>query len=106
VAAYATFIQGIVGGGGGSTPTAPRNVKARGGNDKINVTWKVPVSDGGSPITSYQITTTPATTTTTVPASQFKATLTGLANGTYTVTVKGVNANGAGAGASATATVT
>jgi len=37
------------------TPGAPVLLSAVGGSRKVTLTWAVPLSDGGSPITSYQI---------------------------------------------------
>jgi parallel beta-helix repeat protein len=36
-------------------PTAPQNLQATSGDRYINLTWEVPFSDGGSPITMYNI---------------------------------------------------
>lgn len=44
---------GSSGGGGGSAPTAPKNVKAFGSATSIIVTWQTPDDDGGHTITSY-----------------------------------------------------
>ncbi|MFQ5910556.1 MAG: fibronectin type III domain-containing protein [Thermoplasmata archaeon] len=38
-----------------SPPSPPRDLKAQAGNQSITLTWKEPVSDGGSPITNYSI---------------------------------------------------
>jgi Fibronectin type III domain len=67
--------------------------------DSVTVTWGVPFSDGGSPITSYTVTPfngsialTPVTVT-----SGTSATVTGLTPGTfYTFTVSATNAIGTG----------
>jgi secreted trypsin-like serine protease len=107
VAAYASFIESIVSGGGGETvPGAPERVGARGGPGTIKVVWKAPTDDGGSPILMYRVTTSPATTNITVPATQLKVTLNGLTPDTYTVRVRAVNAIGGGPAGAATATVT
>ena len=82
-------------------PATPTNVTAQPGDGQATVTWTAP-TDGGSPITSYQVTAhhdgtdepappvtgTPPTTTTTVH---------GLTNGTaYTFTVTATNTAGTG----------
>jgi len=36
-------------------PTAPINLVATSGDSYVNITWNVPSSDGGSPITNYEI---------------------------------------------------
>ena len=38
-----------------TAPTAPRNVSATNAGLEINVTWDAPESDGGSPITKYEV---------------------------------------------------
>lgn len=83
-----------------SAPGAPSDVAATAGNASATVSWTAPVSDGGSPLTSYTVTpyvgTTaqPATTVTGNPPP-LTATVNGLANGTtYTFTVTATNAAG------------
>ena len=76
-----------------STPTAPNaptGVSATAGDTTASVSWTAP-GDGGSPITSYTVTPSPAdgTVTMTGPTS---ATVTGLTDGTtYTFTVTATN---------------
>lgn len=78
-------------------PGAPANVTAVSGNLSATVTWTAPADNGFSPISSYRVTTQPATSTTTGHGGQTTATVTGLANGTaYTFLVTAVNAVGAG----------
>ncbi len=62
---------------------------------------------GGSAITGYSITSSPASTTTTQTASSSPYTFTGLTNGTaYTFTVTATNANGTSSASSASNSVT
>jgi hypothetical protein len=61
----------------------------------VTVTFEAPVSDGGSPITSYTVTASPGGLTATGPAGPI--TLTGLTVGaSYTLTVAATNAIGTG----------
>ncbi len=77
------------------TPGAPTGVMATGGDAQATVAFSPPASNGGSPITSYLVTSIPGGITATGPASPI--TVTGLANGTsYTFTVTAINAVGPG----------
>ena len=85
-------------GGTLTIPGVPTGVTAVAGNARATVSFTVPVSNGGSPITGYTVTSTPAggvdsnggTTSTT-------HLITGLVNGTpYTFTVRATNAVGPG----------
>ena len=75
---------------------APSGVSAVAADSEVTVTWTAPVSDGGSPITSYTVTAVSAgQTLTTSDGSTLTGTLTGLTNGTdYTFTVVANNAVG------------
>src|SRR5205823_1877680 len=84
-----------------TVPGPPQNPAATGGNTTVDVTWTAPSSDGGSPITNYEIYRG------TAPGGEAKVaevgnTLTfhdtGLTNGqTYYCKVAGVNSAGTGA---------
>ena len=84
-----------------TVPDAPTAVTAASGNAQATVEWVAPASDGGSPITSYELRYSPnipvptwtAPTTATTPQ-----TVNGLTNGTeYIFEVRAVNTVGASA---------
>jgi hypothetical protein len=86
-------------------PGAPTNVTATAGNGKATVRFSPPASNGGSPITSYTVTSTPGGRTATGTSSPI--TVTGLTNGTaYTFTVHATNAVGSGPKSSPSSSVT
>jgi hypothetical protein len=61
----------------------------------VTVSWTAPASDGGAPWTSYTVTTSPATTATTVPANRRSATVSGLkSHSTYRFYVVATNVAG------------
>jgi hypothetical protein len=79
-----------------AVPASPTSVVATAGNARATVSFVPPVWDGGSPILSYTVTSSPGGRTATGPASPL--TVTGLTNGTpYTFTVRATNAVGTGA---------
>jgi hypothetical protein len=72
-------------------------VTAAAGNAQASVAWTAPGSDGGQPITSYVVTSSPGGRTCTWTAGPLSCTVTGLTNGTsYTFTVRALNAVGQG----------
>jgi hypothetical protein len=91
-----------------TVPSVPTGVSATAGDRAANVTFTAPASNGGSPITRYTLTPSPAcsgctglTTTTT------GSTVSGLTNGTaYTFRVTATNAVGAGAASAPSNAVT
>ena len=79
-----------------TTPSAPTVSSATAGKGSVTVAWRKPGSDGGRPITGYQLVS--GTKTLTVDAKTTKATVTGLpAKKKVRVSVQAKNANGWGA---------
>jgi uncharacterized repeat protein (TIGR02543 family) len=86
-------------------PGAPTSVSATAGNGTAVVSWSAPSTDGGSPITSYVVTSSGGQTCT--ATSSLSCTVSGLTNGTsYTFTVQAVNAVGNSVSSSASSAVT
>ena len=81
----------------GPPPTAPLNVSATAGLGNAVVTWDAPTNDGGVPISSYTITSSPPdfSDILTMPFSPLSVIANGLTNGTsYTFTVFATNTKG------------
>jgi hypothetical protein len=73
-------------------PTAPESVQGTAGDGRVLVTWDPPANDGGSAVTSYQVTSSPGGGTCTTTGAT-NCTVLGLAVGTtYTFTVTATNA--------------
>ena len=88
-----------------TVPGAPTGVAAAAGDTQATVTFTAPASDGGSPITSYAVTSSPGSVTATGASSPI--TVTGLTNGTaYIFTVTATNAVGTGLASSPSNSVT
>ncbi len=87
-----------------SVPGPPTGVTGDSANASVVVSWTEPVSTGGTPITSYTVTSAPGGRTCTTGGTS--CTVNGLANGTpYTFTVVATNAAGSGAPSSTSAPV-
>ncbi|HWC33491.1 MAG TPA: fibronectin type III domain-containing protein [Mycobacteriales bacterium] len=97
-----------------TVPSAPTSVSAVTGNGQAAVSWAAPSSDGGSPITGYdvQYSTNNGTTWTSASATFHTSTatsqtVTGLTNGTaYLFRVAAINSVGTGPYSAASAAVT
>lgn len=86
-------------------PGPPTNVVATPGNTSADVTWNAPLSDGGSTITSYTVTSIPGNIS--ITTSGLSTTVPGLSNGTlYTFTVIATNAIGSSVSSFASSAVT
>ncbi|OMD21744.1 S-layer homology domain-containing protein, partial [Paenibacillus odorifer] len=76
-----------------TSPSAPTGLIAVAGDGEATVTFAVPDSNGGTPITNYEVTASPGNIVTVGATSPI--TVTGLANATtYSFTVKAINSAG------------
>ena len=90
---------------GATAPGSPTNIIAAAGDGTASVSWSAPASDGGSPITSYLVTSSSGQTAG-AGANASTATIGGLTNGvSYSFTVTATNAIGPGPASSASAAV-
>lgn len=85
---------------GGGPPGAPTSVVATAGNAQVSVTFVAPANNGGSPITGYTVTPSPATAgwvDNNAGSTALTHVISNLTNGTaYTFTVRATNVNGTG----------
>lgn len=88
-------------------PSAPTAVSAVAGNAQATVSWTASADDGGSPITSYTVTSVPGGLTATVAATSTSAVVTRLTNATgYRFYVTAANSAGTSAPSATSETVT
>lgn len=84
----------------GGPPSEPTAVAAAAGNTQVTVTFAAPANNGGSPITGYAVTPSPATVgwvDSNAGSTSLNHLITNLTNGTaYTFTVRATNVNGTG----------
>lgn len=74
-------------------PSAPQKVLASAKGGTVTVSWTAPAEDGGAPVTAYEVALSDGKTSTTV-TSGVTATLTGIAPGHFTATVRAQNSAG------------
>ena len=86
-------------------PGAPTGASAIAGNGQVTITFNPPASNGGSPITSYTVTSSPGSISAFAAASPI--TVGNLSNGvSYTFTVTATNAMGIGPASTASNSAT
>ncbi len=79
-------------------PGAPTGVTGAAGDASVAVSWVAPASDGGTPVTSYDVTASPGGMGCMWTSGPLTCTVSGLSNGTpYTFRVRATNAYGTGA---------
>ena len=89
-----------------TAPSAPGTPTGVASNAQVAVTWTAPANNGGAPITSYTVTSTPGSLTCATTGA-LTCTVTGLTNGTgYTFQVKATNAVGTSVNSAASGTLT
>ena len=95
------------GGASTSPPGAPTGLSSEALVRAASLTWTAPASSGGSPITGYTVSISPATPAAIFAVVGTTASVFGLANGTsYTFAVTATNAGGTGAASVPSPTVT
>lgn len=91
-----------------SAPSAPAGLTAKAGDSQVSLKWDAPASDGGSPVTSYEvydgITSDFPSKGAVIKTSRTSVTVSGLTNGTtYYFRVAALNAAGKMSGSSSEA---
>jgi len=90
-----------------TAPSSPFGVVGVGGNGQATLTFSIPTSNGGSPITGYTATSSPGGITGTSVGASNTIVVTGLTNGvSYTFTVTATNSAGTGAPSSPSNAIT
>ena len=91
-----------------TAPGVPRVAAATLGNTQAPVTWLAPLSDGGTVVTGYKVTSSPSSPQSPKTVGNVLATtMTGLTNGTaYTFTVQAINSVDTGNASAASSPVT
>lgn len=85
-----------------SAPGEPTGVQVAVSSTSASVSWTAPTFDGGTPVISYVVTTSPSSAGCMVAAPATRCTIDGLASGVaYTFSVTAVNAQGQSLGATA-----
>ena len=92
----------------GTTSSEPRNVSASNGAFESSiVSWTAPISNGGTSITGYTVTSSPGGRTCVWTSGPLSCIVTGLSNGvSYTFSVTATNASGTGVASSASNSAT
>ena len=102
VAAFTSFVHPYL--DPDSVPGLPTDVRATRVPGGVTLTWKPPVFDGGTVITGYRLTTSPATAERLLSGRARSVTVTGLTPGTtYAFSLQAVNGVGPGSPATITA---
>jgi hypothetical protein len=85
-------------------PGAPTGLTLTPGDGTVAVSWTAPAANGGT-LASYSVSASPGSTTCSASAPSTSCTLTGLTDGTYTVSVTATSDVGTGPAASAATSV-
>ncbi len=90
-----------------SVPGPPTGVSAVAGNGSATVSWSAPADDGGAPVTSYEVTSSPGGKSCAWSSGALSCVVSGLSNGTsYSFEVTAMNRVGPGPASAASPSVT